>query len=139
MSEPDQKGEPGAPRLRFKQRHHVKSKNDFARVYREGSRARGSLMTVAVVANGLDHARLGLSIGKRCWKGAVQRNRVRRVFRESFRTSLPELPTGIDIVLIGSTPAVRPRLQETRDELVYLARKAHRRYREKLAAEEKAP
>lgn len=94
-------------------------------------------MTVAVAPNGLEHARLGLSIGKRCWKGAVQRNRVRRVFREAFRTGLPELPPGIDIVLIGSTPRLRPHLDPTRTELIHLAKKAYRRYREKMKAEPK--
>ena len=49
-------------------------------------------MTVVVVANDLKVTRLGLSIGKRVWRDAVGRNRVRRVFREAFRVSLPELP-----------------------------------------------
>ena len=111
------------------------SGGDFARVYGEGSRAKCALMTVAVRENGLELSRMGLSIGKRCWKSAVKRNRVRRVFREAFRLSLPEIPTGLDVVLISSTPRIRPRLDETRVELVAMIKKAHRRYREKRARE----
>ncbi len=119
-----------SPSLRFPLRRHRMGRSDFARVYSEGNRARGTLMTVAVRENGLDHSRLGLSIGKKCHKSAVKRNRVRRVFREAFRVSLPELPAGLDVVLIGSVPGIAPRLGATREELVRMVRKAHRRYRE---------
>ena len=123
----------GARRLRFPMRRHRLRPADFARVYSRGSRARGHLLTVAVCPNGLDRTRLGLSVGKRVWKRAVRRNRVRRVFREAFRLSLPELPPGIDVVLIGAA-GVTPELEATRRELVTMCRKALRRYREKEAA-----
>ena len=117
--------------LRFPRKRHSLAARDFKRIYSEGSRARAALMTVAVLENGLGHARLGLSVGKRCWKSAVRRNRVRRVFREAFRLSLDELPTGVDVVMIASTPRIEPRLDEARRELVALTHKALRRYRER--------
>jgi ribonuclease P protein component len=123
------------PSLRFLRANRVVSGSHFGRAYKQGNRARGKWMTVVVVANGLDVSRLGLSIGKRVWRDAVGRNRVRRVFREAFRVSLPELPTGVDVVLIGSTPRIEPNLQDTAAELVHLARKAHERYLEKVAAQ----
>ena len=58
---------------------------------------------------------------------------MRRVFREAFRLSLPELAPGLDVVLIGSVPGIRPSLDPTRKELMQLVQKAHRRYREKRA------
>ncbi len=128
MSDADQQ-----PRRRFSLRRHRLYRRDFERVYRTGSRARGARMTVAVCPNQLDRSRLGLSIGKRVWKSAVKRNRVRRVFREAFRLALPELPSGLDVVLIGSVPRVQPELEPTRRELVALVAKALRRYREKEA------
>lgn len=120
-------------RLRFRLRRHRLRARDFRLVYAEGGRAKGSFMTVAVRPNGLETRRLGLSIGKRCWKSAVRRNRVRRVFREAFRLSLPELPPGIDVVMIASTPRLEPRLEPVRRELVAMAHKALRRQREKAA------
>ncbi len=122
-----------APQLRFTHANRVVSGNHFNRAYREGNRARGALMTVVVVENGLPVTRLGLSIGKRVWRGAVGRNRVRRVFREAFRVSLPQLPIGLDVVLIGSMPRIEPGLAETSAELVSLAEKAHKRYLVKQA------
>jgi ribonuclease P protein component len=123
-------------RLRFRPANRIKSGADFARAYSQGSRARGKLMTVCVCANGTETTRLGLSIGKRVWKSAVRRNRVRRVFREAFRLALPELPAGLDVILIGSVPRLEPKLETALPELRKLVAKAHRRYLEKAAAAE---
>ena len=108
-------------------------KRDFARVFREGSRARGAIVLVVVAPNGLPHARLGLSVGRSIWKGAVERNRVRRIFREAFRLSYADLPQGVDIVMIPAAPRLDPKLAGTRSELVSLARRALRRYDEARA------
>ena len=122
-------------RLRHRPHQRIKSSGDFARVYREGSRARSGILVVAVASNGRDYSRLGLSVGKRIWKSAVRRNRVRRLFREAFRLSRDQLPTGLDIVLIPAAPRLDPRLEEVRRDLVAMCAKAHRRFREKKEVE----
>ena len=136
----EQQGEP-RPRLTFGREKRLVRDADFTRVYRMGNRAKGKLMTVAVCPNGTGTTRLGLSVGKRVWKKAVRRNRVRRMFREAFRLSYPDLPRGVDLVIIGSVPAVEPRLEEARGELTRLAAKALGRYHERHgeAAPEQAP
>lgn len=106
---------------------------DFQRAFQLGSRARGSILLVVARRNGLPGTRLGLSIGKVVWKSAVKRNRVRRIFREAFRLSYPELPAGFDLVLVAASPKLEPELAATRAELVSLARKAARRFDEKAA------
>jgi ribonuclease P protein component len=127
-------GEPRRTRERLPLPRHRLLSRDFARVYAEGSRAKCGTMTVCVRANGLDCTRLGLSVGKRCWKNAVKRNRVRRVFREAFRLSLAELPQGLDVVVIASTPRLEPELASTRRDLLAMCAKAHARYREKTGS-----
>ena len=102
-------------------------KRDFERVYRDGLRARGATLLVVGAPNGLPHARLGLSVGKSIWKGAVERNRVRRIFRESFRLAQHDLPPGLDLILIPGRPRLEPELAATRLELVELAAKIARR------------
>jgi ribonuclease P protein component len=104
---------------------------EFSRVYREGSRAKGDAATIAVAPNGLDVTRLGLSIGKRVWKHAVRRNRLRRVWREAFRLEYAHLPRGVDLVVIGSVPRAEVGLSQAREELVRLAQKAARRGEER--------
>ncbi len=91
-------------------------------------------MTVAAAENGLETTRLGLSVGRVVWKQAVRRNRVKRVLREAFRLERRELPAGVDLVLIPAK-GVQPELESARRELVRLAHKAWRRYREKMDQE----
>ena len=109
----------------------IRSRNHFERAYRRGSRARGSILIVVAVQNGESWTRLGLSVGRRIWRRAVQRNRVRRVFREAFRLEYAALPSGVDLVLIPAAAQLRPDLAATRAELVKLAHKATLRAIEK--------
>jgi ribonuclease P protein component len=113
---------------RFPRTHRVIRRGDFQRAYRDGARAKSSTLIVVAVANGLAHPRLGLSVGKACWRGAVQRNRVKRIVREAFRTSQRELPAGFDLIVIPAVPKLVPELAATRAELIAMARKAAQRF-----------
>ena len=119
----------------FRPLMRMRRQRDFERAYRHGSRARGSELLVIAVVNGLAHSRLGLSVGRKVWKNAVRRNRVRRVFREAFRLSYPSLPPGHDFVMIPAEPRLEPRLEPVSEELLRLAHKAVRRQAEKRAAQ----
>ncbi len=123
------------PGLRFPLARHRLHARDFRRVYAAGGRARGPLFSVAVAENALERTRLGLSVGKRCWKQAVRRNHVRRIFREAFRLSLAELPRGIDVVMIASEPRLEPALAPTRKELVRLVQRALEKHGERTTRE----
>ena len=116
--------------LSFTRAMRLVHRNDFARTFREGRRARGAVIVAVVATNGLEHTRLGLSVGRVIWKSAVQRNRVRRVFREAFRLSYPELPRGLDVILIPARPKLEPELAATRAELVSLVQRAAARVSE---------
>jgi ribonuclease P protein component len=116
---------------------------DFQRAYRQGSRARGDVLLVVACPNGLEHPRLGLSIGKAIWKHAVRRNRLRRLFREAFRLEQHALPSGHDLVLVPAAPRLDPSLEAVRSDLVRLAARAAQRCAErsasKTAAQEHLP
>lgn len=122
------------PSLRFTRRMRIPDPRDFQRAFREGNRARGDTLIVVCRQNELGRTRLGLSVGKKIWRSAVRRNRVRRVFREAFRLTQHELPAHSDLILMAARPALEPELDATCRELVALAHKAHRRQLEKLAA-----
>jgi ribonuclease P protein component len=127
---------PDEPRRnRFQRALRVVSRAHFERAYKRGQRARGDVLVVVAVGNGLTHPRLGLSVGRVIWRGAVQRNRVRRVFREAFRLTQHELPAGFDFVLIPARSQLEPELEATKTELVRLAHKAAERWRAKQVPE----
>jgi ribonuclease P protein component len=54
--------------------------------------------------NELGHARLGLAISKRVSKRAVERNRIKRLLRESFRRIRSQLPP-VDMVIMAREQA----------------------------------
>lgn len=76
-------------------------KNVFAKAQRFGNRS----FTVLARENGLNHPRLGLAISKKSAKRAVDRNRIKRLFRESFRLNQHELPS-VDIIAMCKPSAV---------------------------------
>ena len=121
----------GRRSLKLPRETRLVSGKDYSRAYSKGARARGDVLTLVVCPNGLGITRMGLSVGKRCWKHAVRRNRVCRVFREAFRLSRHELPEGFDLVMIGAVPRLSPKLDETKRELVALMQRALRKLERK--------
>jgi ribonuclease P protein component len=64
---------------------HLRSSGDFRRVYAIGRRYEGSLMTAFVHPNGLPHHRFGITASRKAIGNAVERNRSKRLLRETFR------------------------------------------------------
>ncbi len=64
------------------------------------SKVPGKHILLLARENGLDHPRLGLVIGKKNVKLAVERNRLKRLLRDSFRLNQQKL-AGLDIVVIA--------------------------------------
>ena len=73
---------------------------EYSRVFKNPVRSSDRLLTILAVPNELSHARLGLAISKKNAKRAVDRNRIKRLIRESFRLKLSELPA-IDLVVMA--------------------------------------
>jgi ribonuclease P protein component len=77
---------------------------DFAALRHASGRLGGRCFHVRYQANALGHARLGLAISKRVSKRAVERNRIKRLLRESFRRVRAELPS-VDLVVMAREQA----------------------------------
>jgi ribonuclease P protein component len=80
-------------------------KTQFDAVYQRGSKLGDSCFLVLIRPNDLSMARLGLSVSARTVGNAVNRNRIKRVIRNSFRLAAAQLPA-VDIV-INTRPGAR--------------------------------
>jgi ribonuclease P protein component len=79
---------------------------EFERVYRQGrSTANRHLVLYAFPNDSTARPRLGLSVSRKVG-GAVERNRVKRLLREAFARTEPDLRPGQDVVLVAR-PAAR--------------------------------
>ena len=71
----------------------------YSRIFNEPARAATPFFTLLAKPNEAGQPRLGLTVAKKRCKLAVQRNRIKRLARESFRLNQHKLDN-IDIVLM---------------------------------------
>jgi ribonuclease P protein component len=121
------------PSQRFLKAEHLRRPSDFKRVYDRRRSASDEWLIVYACENDLPHLRLGCSVSRKVG-GAVQRNRLRRLYREAFRLTKHELPMGLDLVLIPRKPD-DPKLEVLKASLLRLVGQLAR----KLAREAQAP
>jgi ribonuclease P protein component len=94
-----------APDLCFPPSRRLRKPREFQQVYAHGRRLGNEFFTLSAQPNASSSARLGMSVAVRSMGGAVQRNRLRRLIRESFRVHRCMMPP-LDLV-IGARAAAR--------------------------------
>jgi ribonuclease P protein component len=85
---------------RLRPRERLTTGAEYRRVFRRGSRVDCALFLLVAADNRHGHHRIGLAAGRRVGN-AVQRNRARRLLRESFRKNKHEGSGGLDLVLVA--------------------------------------
>lgn len=76
----------------------VKNHYEFRRAYNKGARKGGRYMVVNISKNNREESRLGLSVSRK-FGNSVQRNRFKRLVRESFRSIRGDLSGNYDIIV----------------------------------------
>ena len=89
--------------LRFHDARLV-NKSDFDRVFADNQRAKTDYVMVMARPNQVGHPRLGMIVAKRLLARAVDRNRVKRCVRESFRQVMLDLPACDFVVRLIAKP-----------------------------------
>jgi len=100
----------------FSRDYRLSNAADYQYVFADARRFGNANFTLLVRANSLGHPRLGLAIAKKSVRLAVNRNRIKRLIRESFRHEISDLPS-IDIIAMCRTSAVELPSPEIRTQL----------------------
>ena len=74
---------------------------DYKKVFCAGMRHRGKFFLIICNPNENQGPKLGLAISKKYCRLAVQRNKIKRIIRESFRKNKDKLK-GFDIVVLNN-------------------------------------
>lgn len=79
----------------------IRSRKQFRAILARDLCAGNGLLILRMAENDCSHPRLGISVGKSCG-GAVVRNRLKRLLRETFRQNQNSIPPGFDYLLMIS-------------------------------------
>lgn len=98
---------------RFTRQQRLTRPAEFKHVFAKPCKVSSREALILSRPNSLDRGRLGLAIAKRQIKTAVQRNRIKRFARESFRAHAGTL-IGLDCVVLARAGLERASNQELR-------------------------
>ncbi|MGI6264960.1 MAG: ribonuclease P protein component [Acutalibacteraceae bacterium] len=78
----------------------IKENRDFQYIYRKGQTQVHPCLVTYLRCTRRPVTRVGITTGKKIG-GAVQRNRCRRIIREAYRSLMPQVRGGFDIVFVA--------------------------------------
>ena len=98
---------------------YLRRSSEFQKVYQNGRRYDGSLITAFVLPNDQPNHRLGITVSRKTAIRSLDRNRAKRLLRETFRLkkdSLEDLKKKYDWVLNGKRPLVAVKVESPLEE-----------------------
>ncbi len=124
-------------RTDFSRRQRITEASQYRAVFNNRVRLHGKFFSLHVQCSIYDFHRLGLAVSRKVSKKAVQRNRIKRQIRESFRYLRLCVadqggwgkikPAGTDFIVVAKAAAVEAQNTELREELDRLWIKAIRK------------
>jgi ribonuclease P protein component len=108
----------------FRTRHRLRRRADFQRVYDQGRKLHGRLMTLVILLNDWPLSRLGVAATRKLGD-AVQRNRAKRRLRDIFRRNAPA--EAVDVVVIPRHALLDAPASEVEAEFLSLLQRGRRR------------
>lgn len=113
--------------------NRLKNRREFQTLFREGNRLKSSHLTLRALRLQIPSTetdagaiRIGISISTKVSKRAVIRNRIKRQIRAAFRSLLPQITPGWNLVVVVQPQAVTSKCdyQQFLQELEQLLAKA---------------
>jgi len=104
-------------------RFRLTRSEDFKRVRRSGKSYAHPLVVMIVQKSDQPRLRVGVAAGRTIGT-AVPRNRTKRLLREAMRTLIPNIASGLDLILIARPGLATASLEDTRQALLNLLKRA---------------
>lgn len=86
--------------------YRLRKSMEIARVLKSKLGAFDSACGVKMAKNGLEVSRFAVVVGTKVSKKAVDRNRIRRQYRDILQKSIKEIKPGFDVLLLTAKPAI---------------------------------
>ncbi|MDD2579902.1 MAG: ribonuclease P protein component [Clostridia bacterium] len=96
---------------------------EFSRIYRKGKFAAGHYVVVHYLRRPGSPGRVGVTASRKV-NGSVQRNRVKRLLRESYRLVENRVQEGYDLILVARQTDDRPGMRQVQTDLLKVLRRA---------------
>jgi ribonuclease P protein component len=109
---------------RVKRRFRLTSTRDFLRVRRLGKSYAHPLLVLVALPNELGTSRFAVSAG-RSVGNAVQRNRAKRLIRESVRPLIPRIKPGWDLLFLARQSLGEAEFLQAQKALIQLLQRSH--------------
>jgi ribonuclease P protein component len=90
----------------FRSCNRLKRPEEFKRVFSSTRRSSDNTFLFLAKSNNFDLARLGLAVPKKHIHSAVERNRLKRIIRESFRKKQEKLKGNDIVVVVRNKPDI---------------------------------
>ena len=108
----------------MKHTESLKKNYEFARVYKKGNYFTSNNLTLYVLSNKKSKKRIGITVSKKSYGRSVDRNRIRRLVRESYRGFEEELKENADMVFVVRKNKELPSLKVINEEVTYLLKQS---------------
>lgn len=103
----------------FPPERRLRRREEFQRVWQRGDKRHSRYFITAVVEKTEGPSRLGVTVSRKVG-GAVERNRVKRILREFFRTHQNQLAGFVDLSVVAKRGAAGLSSEEIGRELLNL-------------------
>lgn len=108
----------------FADKNRLRNDKDVERALKSKKSVFDAVAGLKYVANGRPDNRITVVVGTKVSKLAVDRNRVKRQYREIIRLMLPNLKTGYDMVILVSKPALDLSYEQKRERITKVFKKS---------------
>ena len=101
----------------------IRGKKEFSKLYKKGKSIRDRYVVLIYLENGLPYTRKAFLASKKVGN-SVQRNRAKRLMKESFRSLEDLIPEGYDVLLIARNTINNRKCDEVRKSVEKSLKKA---------------